>query len=623
MADGKAADLQGIVLELIKLAGIAARVALAKLFNNVWNRLLWPAGWQLAFMIPLFKDSVKMDPNNYRLLAIGAVVPKIFEKILDIRLRRYLERTGKLSDLQGGFRESRGTVDQIFILNEIVSKRLEEKMGTALCFLDVRKAYDRVWRAGLFLKLSQLGIGGRFLAMLRIMFRRVSRTILVNDSFTEEFDVHTGVPQGSVLSPLLYAVYVNGLHDALREHGLGVRIYGRLVPLLLYADDIVLLACNAVELQRMLRVVSDYAYKWRFEVNHGKSGVVACGGKQFEQSISRCTWYVAGGCIRQLSQYKYLGVEFGTKAGLWKALLTRLLAKATRKMNHVLCRSGGRSGLGVGALAHLWKAEVVPILEYASEVWEGGQPKTWTRKFESLQYAFARSILGFSPKSRPAAAAVLAELGLSELKTRREAAKLRYWHRLHLAASHRLLHVIFRHRHSEALSGGAKLSSLRFMRTTLLEHDLRSAWLGDVPAASSAWRSLTLASMSSRRRTSAALLISQKSSLVFYAQLGTLGATRHHPYLDDFSNPAGTLAKTRLRLGMVYLMDRVASLLGWPVSSRVCPLCHAEVEDVRHYVQRCVALELCRRKFFAVVPKPASRVNMSSISLHWVATTSS
>jgi hypothetical protein len=102
-------------------------------------------------------------------------------------------------------------------------------MGTALCFLDVRKAYDRVWRAGLFLKLSQLGIGGRFLAMLRIMFRRVSRTILVNDSFTEEFDVHTGVPQGSVLSPLLYAVYVNGLHDALRDHGLGVRIYGRLV----------------------------------------------------------------------------------------------------------------------------------------------------------------------------------------------------------------------------------------------------------------------------------------------------------------------------------------------------------------------------------------------------------
>jgi hypothetical protein len=101
MADGKAADLQGIVLELIKLAGIAARVALAKLFNNVWNRLLWPAAWHLAFMIPLYKDSVKMDPNNYRLLAIGAVVPKIFEKILDIRLRRYLERTGKLSDLQG------------------------------------------------------------------------------------------------------------------------------------------------------------------------------------------------------------------------------------------------------------------------------------------------------------------------------------------------------------------------------------------------------------------------------------------------------------------------------------------------------------------------------------------
>ena len=90
-----------------------------------------------------------------------------------------------------------------------------------------------MWRHGLFYKLKQAGVGGRCLAMLRQMYQNVTRKILINDSFTDEFQVHAGVPQGSVLSPLLYAFYVNGLHQELKAHGLGVRIYGRLVPLLL------------------------------------------------------------------------------------------------------------------------------------------------------------------------------------------------------------------------------------------------------------------------------------------------------------------------------------------------------------------------------------------------------
>ena len=99
------------------------------------------------------------------------------------------------SDLQGGFRADRGTSDQIFLLNEIIGKRLEEKLGTVLLLLDVQKAYDRVWRHGLFYKLKQAGVGGRCLAMLRQMYQNVTRKILINDSFTDEFQVHASVPQ--------------------------------------------------------------------------------------------------------------------------------------------------------------------------------------------------------------------------------------------------------------------------------------------------------------------------------------------------------------------------------------------------------------------------------------------
>ena len=81
------------------------------------------------------------------------------------------------------------------------------------------------------------------LDIIKLMFRGVVRRVLLGVQASDEFPVGVGVPQGAVLSPLLYALYINGLHAALRDRGLGVLVFGKLVPLLLYADDIVLLAC--------------------------------------------------------------------------------------------------------------------------------------------------------------------------------------------------------------------------------------------------------------------------------------------------------------------------------------------------------------------------------------------
>ena len=176
--------------------------------------------------------------------------------------------------MQGGFRKERSTLDQIFILGEILSSRYEKHLDTFLAFIDVRKAYDKVWRPGLWTKVRESGAGGRCLGMLQAMFGSVTRNVYVNGDYTEDFQVTAGVPQGSVLSPYLYAVYINGLDEALRKAGLGVRVYGRVVPLLMYADDVVLMARSPAELQRMLAVLDAYASKWRFTLNQKKSNVV-------------------------------------------------------------------------------------------------------------------------------------------------------------------------------------------------------------------------------------------------------------------------------------------------------------------------------------------------------------
>ena len=380
-------------------------------------------------MVALYKgEDSRSDPNNYRMITLMPVVAKLFEKVLDDRIRKWGERMGLLSDLQGGFREERCTVDQLFILQEITAHRSEKNLSSFLTFVDVRKAYDRVWRPGLWFKLGQVGLGSRICKMIRTMYDKVVRKILVNGRMTDEFEVHAGVPQGAVLSPALYAIYIDGLHKALREAGLGVRIYGVLVPLLLYADDLVLLARSIEDMMAMHAVVADYARKWRFEINHRKTKLVvtgAAGVMADRQAVRNQSWEFAGGVVELVDEYKYLGAEVGKTRGKWNSMLERIWQKASAGANLTLWRGGGAAGLRAKSFVTLWKAEVRPVLEYGAEVWDGdGVAQAWVDKLEKLQYSFGKAVLGI--KGNAAAAGIRAELGLPSLELRRRKCKLQH-----------------------------------------------------------------------------------------------------------------------------------------------------------------------------------------------------
>lgn len=115
--------------------------------------------------------------------------------------------------------------------------------------------------------------------VLRAMYREVKSCVMVDGEQTEWFETCMGVRQGCVLSPILYSIFINGFAKAMKESGVGgVPVDGELLQLLLFADDIVLFADSAEELQRMLEVLEGYCRKWRFEINVGKSKVMVVGG---------------------------------------------------------------------------------------------------------------------------------------------------------------------------------------------------------------------------------------------------------------------------------------------------------------------------------------------------------
>jgi hypothetical protein len=249
-----------------------------------------------------------------------------------------------------------------------------------------------------------------------------------------------------VLSPYLYAVFINGLVDALRCAGLGVEVYGRRVPILLYADDVVLLARNMAELKQMLRVVGDYAKQWRFEFNHDKCGVVIYGNAAQKRLAGATKFELTEQTIEVVSHYKYLGLEFGDSRAKWNKYLGRIHARAQLELKRLAWKSSGLRSLSLQSLRYLWTSQIRPILEYAAEIWEGCISVAWERKLEALQNTFAKMAIGFSKKCKPAAAGVRAEIALLDLKTRRCQLKLGFWGRLCNADPNRLVSVIFRNR---------------------------------------------------------------------------------------------------------------------------------------------------------------------------------
>ena len=219
----------------------------------------------------------RLEPGNYRPITLLAVLGKLFGLVINRRLMQWSEKTGMVVDEQGGFRPFRGTPDQIFMFREILISRAEMRLPTYTLFLDVRKAYDTVWRESAYVDIHKAGVNGKLWRQLQSMHGNMTRKVRLPFGTSDAFRILRGAAQGAVESPWLYSVFIDGLARALKARGLGVLAAGTRIPLLMYADDIVLLASTERELLAMCEAVSEYARTHRFQFNGFKCGVMVFG----------------------------------------------------------------------------------------------------------------------------------------------------------------------------------------------------------------------------------------------------------------------------------------------------------------------------------------------------------
>ena len=172
-----------------------------------WN---CPCHVKKATIIPIHKKGKnKKNPNSYRPISLLSCLGKLLEKVTNRRLLSFLEDNNVLSQTQTGYRKHRSTEDQLALIAQDIENAFQEKKKVVAIFFDLTKAFDKVWREGLLLKVLQSWVSGRMYKWIRCFLQDRSARVKVDGYMSESVKMREGVPQGGVISPTLFLLYIN------------------------------------------------------------------------------------------------------------------------------------------------------------------------------------------------------------------------------------------------------------------------------------------------------------------------------------------------------------------------------------------------------------------------------
>jgi hypothetical protein len=271
-------------------------------------------------------------------------------------------------------------------LSEMIKKRAKLNKMTFCCFIDIRKAYDGVFREGLWEKMWEMGIRGKMRRVIRDMYKKTRTQMLINGKALKEFKIEEGVRQGCVLSPKLFSIFFNDLVKYINVGKYGVQIDDTSkvkIQALLYADDIVLMADTKEELQRLIQKVQDYSEVWRFSMNKGKTKVLVFNSTPKERKAMAEYFCIGKTGVDELEEvqivtrYKYLGMEMESGDFTFKYYKDKVAKKARKALYTVRAMGVSAGYMSVSAAEMVWKALVRSLMEYGAAVLDGGDGKVW------------------------------------------------------------------------------------------------------------------------------------------------------------------------------------------------------------------------------------------------------
>lgn len=392
--NNKSPGSDGVPFEFYKYLPENWLYYICSMFNRIMSLEVLPRAWSDVLLVMLHKKGDASNPMNYRGIALMNCFAKIFTSVLLVRLEKWSEKYNIIPEAQSGFRKNRSCMDNIFTLSSLIQIHLRLK-GRKLfaAFVDFRRAFDSVDHNILWMKLYRLGISGKFIRVIRELYNNATAQIKYDRVVSEtRFKLDRGILQGESLSPLLFSLFISDMEAFFRQKGIsGLAIDGSHdVILLLYADDLVILSDSPSDLNRKLKLLSEYSLKNKLEVNRDKTKVMCFqrGGNNLRYGSS---FFYNSEPLEVVNKYYYLGIPL-TSSGVLLEAAKHCVNKSKIAVNSALgliCRTKISSW---EQRFLLFRSVVVSTLMYAAPLWGLNYPEL----AERVQVYFVKKMLSLT-----------------------------------------------------------------------------------------------------------------------------------------------------------------------------------------------------------------------------------
>ena len=553
----KSHGFDGISIRMLKLCDSSIVKPLSIIFNNSINHGHFPLAWKMGNITPIHKKNEKNLIENYRPISILPICGKLLERIIFNNLYSFFEENNVLNVNQSGFRSGDSCTNQLLSITHqiFLSFNANPSQEVRGVFLDISKAFDKVWHDGLIFKLKHNGIRGNMLRILVSFLKDRYQRVVLNGQSSNWTNIRAGVPQGSILGPLLFLIYINDISDNLES------------DVKLFADDTSLFSAvfdpniSAMTLNNDLAKINLWAYQWKMSFNPTvlkQAHEVIFSRKRNKIFHPSLTFNNLN--VERVGSQKHLGLILDEKLS-FKDHVNATIEKVS-KGTHILRKL--RSHIPRSSLITIYKSFIRPNLDYADIIYDQAYNNSFTNQIESIQYNAALAITGaIRGSSREK---LYSEIGIESLHSRRWFRKLCLFYKIfHDKLPKYLYDLIPKHNQLFNLRNRNQIPNI-FCRTEFFRNSF-------FPSVILEWNKLN------------AQLTNTESLSFFRSSLLKL---IRPPAMSTFniSNHIGIQYLTRLRLGLSHLREHKFRHNFNDTLNPLCP-CNLEVESVSHFFLRC------------------------------------
>jgi hypothetical protein len=366
LPNNKAAGIDGIPAEFFKACPNISAEKLLPLIHYIWENETYPSEMKDGIIVKLPKKGDLTQCNNWRGICVQPIASKIVARILLERIKTHIE--AQLDDEQAGFRTGSSCIDHINTLRIIIEQCVEFRSPLHLLFIDFEKAFDSVRREYIWAALRNKGIPEKIIAIIKASYDGATCRVLHRGKLSEQFQVHSGVRQGCLLSPLLFLLVISDvLRKALANSNRGIRwtLFDRLNHLD-YADDITFLSHQIMDISEMVHNMEREAKIAGLKINGPKTKLMSV--MHEEDTRQQPQICIGNHNIEVVTSFTYLGSELSIDGGAELDVESRI--KKAKSAFGMLSKIWHNSKMSTNLKLRLFNSNVKSVLLYGCTTWK-------------------------------------------------------------------------------------------------------------------------------------------------------------------------------------------------------------------------------------------------------------